>query len=81
MSMLQKLRRKAAPLTAAAAVTALPVVASADTQAAITKVGTDVASAISMFVTVISAIGLAGVSVVVLITAFKMAFSFVKGMK
>lgn len=56
------------------AATALPSVAMANTD----NLGTQITQAMSGFVTVISAIGMAGVSVVVTIVSFALGFSMIK---
>ncbi|MCP1773484.1 hypothetical protein J2T38_002338 [Neisseria perflava] len=47
----------------------------------ISTVGTQAATAIAGFATVVSAIGVAGLSVVVLAAAFKFAFGMIKAVK
>lgn len=60
---------------AALGLTALPASAN------LGEIGTQLATQIGQFVVIISAMGMAGVSVVIMATAFKMAFNFVRGIK
>lgn len=47
----------------------------------LSQIGEQIATSVGQFVGIITAIGMAGIGVVVLATAFKMAFSFVRSLR
>lgn len=80
MEIMQKLKHKGTALKAAAGVGLMSVAttASADSLA---EIGEKVASSISAFIGVVTAIGMAAITVIVAIQGFKLAWSMIKTIK
>lgn len=76
---MSKLKTLAYKVAFPAALSAYAVSASADTSLA--DIGTSFATEIAKFAGIVLAIGMAGVSVVISISAFKMAFAFIKSIR
>lgn len=82
MSKLQKVKGFAYKATVPAVLAAASVSAHAETTGVdISSLGTEVVKAVSQIVAIITSIGLAATSVVIGISAFRIAWSFVRGMK
>lgn len=81
MSKLQEVKGFAYKATVPAVLAVASVSAHADTGVDVSSLGTEVVKAISQIVAIITSIGLAATSVVIGISAFRIAWSFVKGMK
>lgn len=76
MKILRKLKSKVVAFFAVATALALPAVASANND--IASIGTQAATEIAKFAVMVSAIGAAVLSIVVLIQGFRMAFRMVR---
>lgn len=74
----EKIARAKEKVLLATVVVAVPMSANANT---LDEIGEKIAGAINAFIGVISAIGMAAITVVVLIQGFKLAFSMIKTVK
>lgn len=74
----EKIARAKEKVLLATVVIAVPMSANAST---LDEIGEKIAGAINAFIGVISAIGMAAITVVVLIQGFKLAFSMIKTVK
>lgn len=78
MEIMKPLKHKGIALKAAAGTGMLALATGANANGALTEIGTKVAESISPFIGVVTAIGMASITVIVAIQGFKLAWGMIK---